>query len=46
MRGLETSIILLIATVAFMWAVLGHSTADERARMHDSIGESTHIAWR
>jgi hypothetical protein len=46
MRGLETSIILLIATVAFMWAVLAHSTADERARMYDSIGESTHIAWR
>ena len=46
MRGLETSIVVLIATAAFMWAVLGHSTADERARMHDAIGESTHIAWR
>ena len=46
MRGLETSVILLIATVAFMWAVLGHSTADEIARMHDATGESTRIAWR
>ena len=46
MRAFETSLIVLIATVAFMWAVLGHSTSDERARMYDSIGESTRIAWR
>lgn len=46
MRVLETSIMLLVATVMFMWAVFGHSTPDERARLHDSMGESTHIAWR
>jgi len=46
MRTLETSIVVLIAIVGFRWAVLGHSTADDRARMHDATGESTHIAWR
>jgi len=46
MRGVETLMLVLIATVLFMWVVLGHSTPDERARLHDSIGDSTGIAWR
>ena len=46
MRVLETFIVVLIATVAFLWVILAHSTPEEHARLHDSIGESTHIAWR
>jgi hypothetical protein len=44
--GVETLMLVLIATVLFMWVVLGHSTSDERARLHDSMGDSTGIAWR
>ena len=46
MRVLETSIVLLVVMVAFMWVILTHITPEEQARLHDSIGESTHIAWR
>lgn len=46
MRTLETLIVVLVVTVAFLWVILAHPTPDERARLHDSIGESTHIAWR
>lgn len=46
MRAFETLIVLLVVTVAFLWVILAHSTPDEYARLHDSIGESTHIAWR
>jgi hypothetical protein len=46
MRVLETSIVLLVVMVAFMWVILTHTTPEEQARLHDSIGESTHIAWR
>jgi len=46
MRVLETFIVLLIATVAFLWVILAHSTPEEHARLYDAMGESTHIAWR
>ncbi len=46
MRAFETFIVLAVATVAFLWVILAHSTPEERARLHDSMGESTHIAWR
>ena len=46
MRGAETLTLVLIATVLFRWVVLGHSTPDERARLQDSMGQSTGIAWR
>ena len=46
MRVLETSIVMLGVMVAFMWVILAHTTPEEQARRHDSIGESTHIAWR
>ena len=46
MRALETLTLLLAATVLFMWVILAHPTADERARLYDSIGPSTGIAWR
>ncbi len=46
MRGVETFTLVLIATVLFMWVVLGHSTQEERARLQDSMGQSTGIAWR
>jgi hypothetical protein len=46
MRFLETLIVVLVVTVAFMWVILAHTTPEERARLHDSIGESTHVAWR
>ena len=46
MRALETLVVLSVATVAFLWVILAHSTPEERARLHDSIGQSTHIAWR
>ncbi|HKX05864.1 MAG TPA: hypothetical protein VJX71_25455 [Methylomirabilota bacterium] len=46
MRVLETSIVVLVVMVAFMWVILAHTTPEEQARLHDSIGESTHIAWR
>ena len=46
MRGVETLTLLLIATVLFMWVVLGHSTLQERARLQDSMGQTTGIAWR
>ena len=46
MRSVEPVTLVLIATVLFMWVVLGHSTPDERARLQDSMGQSTGIAWR
>jgi hypothetical protein len=46
MRVGETLTVLLAVIVLFMWAVLAHSTPDERARLHDSMGPSTGIAWR
>ena len=46
MRVLETLIVVLVVTVAFMWVILAHTTPEEHARLHDSMGESTHIAWR
>ena len=46
MRALETLIVLAVVTVGFLWAILGHSTPEEHARLYDSMGESTHIAWR
>lgn len=46
MRVLETLMMLFVVTVAFLWVILAHPTPEERARLHDSIGESTHIAWR
>lgn len=46
MRILETSIVMLVLMVAFMWVILAHTTPEEQARLHDSMGESTHIAWR
>jgi hypothetical protein len=45
-RALETLVVLTVATVAFLWVILAHSTPEEHARLHDSIGQSTHIAWR
>ena len=46
MRVLETSIVMVVLMVAFMWVILAHTTPEEQVRLHDSIGESTHIAWR
>ena len=46
MRVLETSIVVLVVMVTFMWVILAHTTPEEQARLHDSMGESTHIAWR
>jgi len=46
MRILETSIVMLVLMVAFMWVILAHTTPEEQARLHDSMGESTRIAWR
>jgi hypothetical protein len=46
MRLVETLALLLAATVLFMWVILVHPTPDERARLHDSMGQSTGIAWR
>jgi hypothetical protein len=37
---------LLVATVFFMWVIFAHPTPDERARLLDSMGPSTGIAWR
>ena len=39
MRVLETFIVLLIATVAFLWVILAHSTPEEHARLYDAMGE-------
>lgn len=46
MRVAETVTVFLAAIVLFMWGVLAHSTPDGRARLHDSMGSSTGIAWR
>jgi hypothetical protein len=46
MRAVETLALLLAATVLFMWVILAHPTPDERARLHDSMGQSTRVAWR
>jgi len=45
-RVVETLTLLLVATVLFMWVIFAHPTPDERARLHDSMGASTGIAWR
>jgi hypothetical protein len=46
MRVVETLTLLLVATVLFMWVIFAHPTPEERARLHDSMGQSTGIAWR
>ena len=46
MRVLETFIVVLVATIAFLWVILAHSTPEEHARLYDAMGDSTHIAWR
>jgi hypothetical protein len=45
-RAVETLALVLAATVLFMWVILAHPTPDERARLYDSMGQSTGIAWR
>jgi hypothetical protein len=44
-RVVDTLTLLLVATVLFMWVIFAHPTPDERARLHDSMGASTGIAW-
>ena len=46
MRAVETLMLLLAATVLFMWVIFAHPTPDEQARVYDSMGKSTGIAWR
>ncbi len=46
MRALETLFVFAVVTAAFLWVILAHSTPEEYARLHDSMGASTHIAWR
>jgi hypothetical protein len=46
MRLLETLTLLLATTALFMWVILAHPTPEERARLYDSMGQSTGIAWR
>jgi hypothetical protein len=46
MRVVETLTLLLAATVLFMWVIFAHPTPDEQARLQDSMGASTGIAWR
>jgi hypothetical protein len=46
MRLVEALALLLVATVLFMWVILAQPTPDERARLHDSMGQSTGMAWR
>jgi hypothetical protein len=46
MRAVEVLTLLLAATVLFMWVILAHPTPDEQARVYDSMGQSTGIAWR
>jgi hypothetical protein len=46
MRAVETLTLLLAATVLFMWAIFAHPTPDESARLYDSMGPSTGVAWR
>ena len=46
MRAVETLTLVLAATVLFMWVIFAHPTPEERARLHDSMGPSTGIAWR
>jgi hypothetical protein len=45
-RAVETLTLLLVATVLFMWVIFAHPTPDEQARVYDSMGPSTGIAWR
>jgi hypothetical protein len=45
-RAVETLTLVLAATDLFMWVIFAHPTPDERARLHDSMGQSTGIAWR
>jgi hypothetical protein len=45
-RAVETLTLLLVATVLFMRAIFAHPTPEERSRLHDSMGQSTGIAWR
>jgi hypothetical protein len=46
MRALETLTLLLVFTLLFMWVIFAHPTPEERARLYDSMGSSTGIAWR
>ena len=46
MRALEALVVLTVATVAFLGVILAHSTPEDQARLHDSLGQRTHIAWR
>lgn len=38
--------LVLAAIVVFMWVILAHPTPDEQARVYDSMGQSTGVAWR
>jgi hypothetical protein len=40
MRVLETLIVVLVVTVVFMWVILAHTTPEEQARLHDSMGRA------
>ena len=46
MRVVEALTLLLVATVLFMWVIFAHPTQEERARLYDSMGQSTGIMWR
>ena len=45
-RAIEMLMLVLAAMVVFMWVILAHPTPDEQARVYDSMGQSTGIAWR
>ena len=38
--------LVLGAIVIFMWVILAYPIPDEHARVYDSMGQSTGIAWR
>jgi hypothetical protein len=46
MRAVEALTPLLAAAVLFMWVILAHPIPAEQARVYDSIGQSTGMAWR
>jgi hypothetical protein len=45
-RAGERLTLVLAATVLFKCVIFAHPTPDERARLHDTMGQSTGIAWR
>jgi hypothetical protein len=45
-RAVEMLMRVLAASVVVMWVILAHPTPDEQARVSDSMGQSTGIAWR